>query len=105
MYGSGRGKFASNFDAETFAIAPGSGSAPVVHEAARSRTLFQNASRKAKFAPIHTFHLGLCSTRREPPGWLPGRGEAVRRDHRAGIKALCTRNCSEDRGPLRNIAP
>ena len=53
--GNGYGYFVGRFNAETFAFAPDSGSAPVVHDGGP----FPDASTNPTFAPIHTFHLTL----------------------------------------------
>ena len=101
--GRGKGRFVGRFNAETFAMAPDSGPAPVVHRGGPH----PDASTNPDFAPIHTYHLGLFFDSPEaalqagcPDTVTPFNGE-----HRAGIKALSTRNFPEDRGPLGEVAP
>jgi hypothetical protein len=101
--GYGKGFFVGRFNQETFAIAPDSGRAPVVHGKGPN----PDASRNPDFDPIHTYHLGLFfdspgAARRAgcPDDVTPFNGE-----HRAGIKALSTRNFPDRRGPLREVAP
>src|SRR5690348_4187609 len=52
--GKGHVKVLGRFDIETFTVAPGSASAPVVHSAA-----FPDASSNPAFNPIHMYHLGV----------------------------------------------
>ncbi len=101
--GNGVGYFVGRFNAETFAFAPASGSAPVIHDDGR----FQDASTNPKFAPIHTFHLTLWfdSPRAAEESGCPGDVTQFNGEHRAGIKALSTRNFPADSGPLRSIEP
>lgn len=99
--GDGEGRFVGRFSERTFAIAPGRGKAPVVDEGGQ----FPDARRNPAFAPIHTYHLGV---------WFKSPRAAERAqcldtvtpfdgDHRAGVKALSTRNFPDDRGPLREV--
>ena len=99
--GRGEGRFIGRFDRETFTMAPDSGPAPVVHKGGP----YPDASANRTFAPVHTYHLGLFfdspgAARRAgcPDDVTPFNGE-----HRAGIKALSTRNFPDDRGPLREV--
>jgi hypothetical protein len=101
--GHGKGRFIGRFSEETFAIAPDSGPAPVIH----GDGSYPDASTNPAFAPVHTYHLGLFfdspeAARRAgcPDTVTPFNGE-----HRAGIKALSTRNFPDDRGPLREVSP
>ena len=91
------------FNAETFVIAPDRGHAPVVHDDGP----YPDASANPTFGPVHTFHLGLFFDSPEDAGRagcpetvMPFNGE-----HRAGIKALSTRQFPDRRGPLREVAP
>jgi hypothetical protein len=101
--GDGKGVFIGRFNRETFTIAPDVGPAPVVHRDGPN----PDASTNPKFGPIHTYHLGLFFDSPEaaeragcPDDVTPFNGE-----HRAGIKALSTRNFPDKRGPLREVAP
>ena len=102
-HGRGKGRFIGRFDAETFAMAPDTGPAPVIHDGGP----YPDAPANPTFAPIHTYHLGLFFDSPEaasragcPDDVTPFNGE-----HRAGIKALSTHNFPDDRGPLREVAP
>lgn len=53
-HGKATGKFIGRFSIETFAVAPGVESAPVVHHKP-----IPDASSNPAFNPIHTYHLGL----------------------------------------------
>lgn len=86
------------FNIETFAVAPGVGAAPVVHQG-------RDAASNPAFAPVHTFHVGF---------WFNSPAEAVRAgcpntvtpfngDHTAGIQAMSTRNFGDLNGPLRQL--
>ncbi len=99
--GEDKGYFIGRFSEETFAIAPDSGPAPVVHDEGP----FPDASSNPAFGPIHTFHLGLWfqSPRAARQAGCPNTVTPFDGDHRAGIKALSTRNFSDDRGPLREV--
>ena len=101
--GNGTGYFVGRFNAETFAFAPDSGSAPVVHDGGP----FPDASTNPTFAPIHTFHLTLWfdSPRAAEEAGCPDTVTQFNGKHRAGIKALSTRNFPADSGPLRSIEP
>lgn len=101
--GHGKGRFIGRFSTETFAVAPARGPAPVVHGGGPHR----DASTNPTFAPIHTYHLGLFfdSPGAARRGGCPGTVTPFNGEHRAGIKALSTRNFPDDRGPLRNVAP
>jgi hypothetical protein len=96
--GTGHGRFVGIFNDEVFAISPDAVPAPQVHPGVDAKT-------GPKFAPVHTFHLGVwfadptqadkagCSNTKTP---FDG-------DHVAGIQALSTRNFPALKGPLGNI--
>ena len=99
--GDGKGVFIGRFNRETFVVAPDVGHAPVIHDSGP----FPDASSNPKFGPIHTYHLGLFfdspgAARRAgcPDDVTPFNGE-----HRAGFKALSTRQFADDQGPLRSV--
>jgi len=102
---SGRGHqtFIGRFSIETFAVAPGTAPAPVVH----SDGMFPDASSNPAFAPIHTYHLGLWfnSPADAVAAGCPGTQTPFNGDHTAGIQILSTRNFADDQGPLRKIMP
>jgi len=97
------GDFVGRFNLETFIVAPGSGTAPVVHDDAP----FPDASTNPATAPIHTFHLGLWfgSPAVAVKAGCPGTVTPFNGDHAAGIQVLSTRNFSNANGPLRRLAP
>ena len=102
--GSGRGheRFIGRFNIETFIVAPGVASAPVVHNNA-----FPDASSNPQTAPVHTFHLGLWFN--DPADAVkagcPGTVTPFNGEHNAGIQVLSTRNFANDQGPLRQLTP
>ena len=102
---SGRGHqtFIGRFSVETFAVAPGVASAPVVH----SDGMFPDASMNPAFAPVHTYHLGLWFNSPDDAvaAGCPGTQTPFNGDHTAGIQVLSTRNFADDQGPLRKIMP
>lgn len=88
------------FSAETFAVAPGTGAAPVVHSGL-------DAASNPPFAPIHTFHVGF---------WFNSPSEAAAAgcaatvtpfngEHNAGVQAMSTRNFADLQGPLSQLTP
>lgn len=92
-HGKGHGKFIGRFSDETFIVAPGSTSAPVLHPT--------DASTNPATPPVHTLHVGL---------WFNSPADAVNAgcagtvtpfngDHTAGIQVLSSRNF-RDIGPL-----
>jgi hypothetical protein len=94
--GHGMGHFIGIFNEEVFAISPGAVKPPQVDK--------QDAKKGVKFAPVHTFHLGV---------WFADPKDAAKAgcsntvtpfdgDHVAGIQALSTRNFTKG-GPLGTI--
>jgi hypothetical protein len=99
-HGRANGTFVGRFSIETFTVAPGVASAPVVHSGL-------DASSNPATAPVHQFHLGL---------WFNSPADAAAAgclnavtpfngDHTAGVQALSTRNFADDQGPLRQVTP
>ncbi len=95
--GTGTVRVRGIFSREVFAIAPGSVGAPQVDD--------QDAQTNPRFAPVHTFHLGV---------WFAQPAQAAAAgcsntvtpfdgDHRAGIQALSTRQFRPNWGPVRRI--
>lgn len=99
--GKGTGRFVGRFSGETFAVAPDSGPAPVVHDDGP----YPDASTNPEFAPVHTFHLTLWfdSPKAARRAGCPDTVTPFNGEHRAGIKALSTRAFPDDRGPLREV--
>jgi hypothetical protein len=101
--GVAEGRFVGRFNIETFIVAPGTASAPVVHHSPP----FPDASTNPATAPVHTFHLGI---------WFNSPTDAANAgcsnavtpfngDHHAGVQALSTRNFDDLHGPLRQLEP
>jgi hypothetical protein len=98
--GHGSQRFIGRFSLETFAVAPGSGAAPVVHNGP-----FPDASTNPPFNPIHMFHLGLwfnSPTDAQAAG-CPATVTPFNGDHTAGIQVLNTRTFPDAQGPLRHV--
>src|SRR5664279_2625136 len=100
--GNAHGTFVGRFSVETFAVAPGSGPAPVVHNQP-----IPDASTNPAFAPVHEYHVGVWFNSPTDAGkagcansLTPFNGE-----HNAGPQALSTRQFSDTSGPLRRITP
>ncbi|WP_230468480.1 hypothetical protein [Amycolatopsis mediterranei] len=85
------------FNVETFAVAPNTAPAPVVHP--------QDAASNPAFAPIHTFHVGFWfnSPADAVKAGCPGTVTPFNGEHNAGVQAMSTRNFADDNGPLRQL--
>lgn len=106
--GHGHVRVIGKFSIETFAVAPGVGSAPVTftsHPVGDERNSIVSASINAQFGPIQMYHLGV---------WFDspidaenaGCADAVtpfNGTHDAGIQVLNTWNFADDNGPLSQI--
>ena len=95
--------FVGRFSVETFAVAPGSGAAPVVHDTGT----IKDASTNPPFAPVHTYHVGVwfnsgvdAAAARCVNAVTPFNG-----DHTAGPQALSTPQFADTNGPLRGWCP
>ena len=101
--GYGKGVFVGRFNRETFAMAPDSGHAPAIHRDGP----YPDDTTNPTFGPIHTYHLGLFfdSPGAAQRGGCPDDVTPFNGEHRAGIKALSTRNFPDKQGPLREVAP
>lgn len=101
--GNGHGHFVGRFSIETFIVAPGVASAPVVHD----QGPFPDASSNPQTAPVHTFHLVLWFN--DPADAVhagcPGAVTPFNGDHNAGTQVLSTNNFADDQGPLRMVTP
>ncbi len=101
--GKAHQQFIGRFNIETFAVAPGSGSAPVVHDDGPN----PDASSNPAFGPIHTYHLGLWFNS-PTDAQAAGCGAGVtpfNGDHNAGVQVLSTKQFEDDKGPLRQLTP
>lgn len=87
--------FVGRFSEETFIVAPGSTSAPIVHPG-------EDENSNPATDPVHTAHLGL---------WFNAPADAAKAgcgngvtpfngDHTAGVQAMSTRNAPANKGPL-----
>jgi hypothetical protein len=97
--------FTSRLNAETFAVAIGTASAPQPHKDGP----FPDATTNPVFEPIHTYHLGIwfnspgdakkngCTTK-ESLATTPFNG-----DHTAGVQVLNTASYPKLAGPLSKI--
>ncbi|HEU5327416.1 MAG: hypothetical protein ACTHMA_07020 [Thermomicrobiales bacterium] len=102
-HGHGYQRYIGRFNIETFAVAPNTAPAPVVHPDAP----FPDASSNPPFAPVHMFHLGLWfnSPQTATSVGCPGATTPFNGDHTAGVQVLNTSNFANDQGPLRQIVP
>jgi hypothetical protein len=101
--GNAHGQFIGRFSVETFAVAPGSAVAPVVHD----NGTIVDASTNPAFAPVHTFHVGVWFNSGVDAG-AAGCANVVtpfNGDHTAGPQALSTRQFADTQGPLRQLVP
>jgi hypothetical protein len=99
--GRGFRTFIGRFSNETFTVANGPASAPLVFTSGP----FPNASVNPSFLPIQMYHLGLWFSSSQvaanhgcPAAVTPFNGE-----HNAGIQVLNTSNFADDHGPLRDV--
>ena len=83
-WGALQGTFIGRFNEETFIVAPGTGAAPVVHNA--------DAATNPPTAPVHTFHVGLWfnSPAEAMAAGCPNTVTPFNGEHHAGIQALST---------------
>jgi hypothetical protein len=97
--GRAQGTFIGRFNVETFIVAPGSGVAPVVHNA--------DANVNPITAPVHTAHIGLWfnSPADAAAAGCPANVTPFNGDHNAGIQVLSTANFPKDKGPLLSLKP
>jgi hypothetical protein len=102
QYGRGHQTFVGRFNEETFIVAPGSATAPVVHHDA-----FPDAQTNPPTGPVHTFHIGVWfnSPADAVKAGCPGDVTPFNGEHNAGIQALSSRNFLDAQGPLLNVKP
>jgi hypothetical protein len=104
-HGRGTGEFIGRFNTETFIVAPGSTSAPDVHDLQP----FVDAKSNPATGPVHTFHLGLWfnSPADAAHAGCPNTVTPFNGEHHAGIQVLNTDNgnFTNDQGPLRQLQP
>jgi hypothetical protein len=99
--GTAHVKFVGRFSLETFAVAPGSGVAPVVHDSGA----IHDAATNPAFAPVHTYHIGVWFNSGTDAGAVgcPNVVTPFNGDHTAGIQALASNQFGDLNGPLRQI--
>jgi hypothetical protein len=102
-HGEGHEKFIGRFNIETFIVAPGTASAPVVHNDGPN----PDADHNPATGPVHTYHLGLWFNSPDDAvnAGCPGDVTPFNGDHNAGIQVLSTRDRADDNGPLRDLTP
>ena len=102
--GSGKGfaHFAGRFNEETFIVAPGVASAPVVHDGQ-----IADAAENPATAPVHTYHIGIWfnSPADAVKAGCPGATTPFNGEHTAGIQILNTSNFADEEGPLLQLKP
>jgi hypothetical protein len=101
--GNGMQHFRGRFSDETFIVAPGIASAPVVF----NNPPFPDAVQNRPSGPIHTYHLGLWFNSPEDAqrAGCPNTVTPFNGEHHAGIQVLNTSNYPDSSGPLRNLHP
>jgi hypothetical protein len=100
--GNAHGTFVGRFSVETFAVAPGSGPAPFVHNSP-----IKDATTNPAFAPVHEYHIGVWFNSGKDAA-AAGCTSAVtpfNGEHNAGPQALTTSQFADNSGPLRQIQP
>jgi hypothetical protein len=99
-HGNAHGRFVGRFSVETFAVAPGSGPAPVVHGAP-----IKDANTNPAFGPVHTYHVGIWfnSAKASAAAGCANTVTPFNGEHNAGPQALSTRQFSDTHGPLRRV--
>ena len=100
-YGNGFGEFVGRFQIETFAVAQGTASAPVIFD----QPPFPDASSNPPFEPVHTYHLGLWfgSPDEAAAAGCPATVTRFNGPHNAGIQVLNTANFPDLAGPLLQV--
>jgi hypothetical protein len=100
--GSGKGtqEFIGRFNIETFIVAPGVETAPVIH----NDPPFPDANANPVTGPVHTFHVGLWfnSPADAAAAGCPNTETPFNGDHTAGIQALKTVDVA-GKGPLAQL--
>jgi hypothetical protein len=106
--GHGHVRVIGKFRNETFAVAPGTGSAPVAftsHPVGDEGNSIASASINPQGGPIQMYHLGVwfdSPVDAENAG-CPGAVTPFNGTHDAGIQVLNTSNFAADNGPLSQI--
>jgi hypothetical protein len=95
--------FRGRFSIETFIVAPGVASAPLVF----NDPPFPDAAQNPATNPVQTYHLGLWfnSPKDAQNNGCPATVTPFNGEHNAGIQVLNTSNFPPDKGPLRSLNP
>jgi len=101
-HGNASQRFVGRFSVETFIVAPGTASAPVVFNNA-----FPDASLNPPTNPVHQYHLGLWfnDPKDAAKAGCPATVTPFNGEHNAGVQALNTSNFPDLQGPLFNLKP
>ena len=95
--------FRGRFSIETFIVAPGVASAPLVF----NDPPFPDAAKNPATNPVQTYHLGMwfnSPTDAQKAG-CPNTVTPFNGEHNAGIQVLNTSTYRDDHGPLRDLRP
>jgi hypothetical protein len=100
--GRGHQRFIGRFSVETFSVAQGTASAPVVFNGP-----FPDASSNPPFNPIQMYHLGLWfgSPQAAQAVGCPATVTEFNGEHNAGLQVLNTSNFPDNQGPLFSVKP
>src|SRR6516162_4864776 len=95
--------FRGRFSIETFIVAPGAASAPLVF----NDPPFPDAAKNPATNPVQTYHLGMWfnSPADAQKAGCPNTVTPFNGEHNAGIQVLNTSTYRDDHGPLRNLRP
>ena len=95
--------FRGRFSIETFIVAPGVASAPLVF----NDPPFPDAAKNPATNPVQTYHLGMWfnSPADAQKAGCPNTVTPFNGEHNAGIQVLNTSTYRDDHGPLRNLRP
>lgn len=101
--GVGVADFAGRFSVETFTVAPGIASAPVVFK----DTPFPDVNKNPATGPVHSYHLGIWfeSPADAAAAGCPATETPFSGTHTAGVQVLNTSNFPVLNGPLRHFQP
>jgi hypothetical protein len=100
--GVAHAQFLGRFSVETFAVAPGSGPAPQVHDVP-----VKDAATNPAFAPVHQYHVGVWfnSAKDAAAAGCADVSTPFNGEHNAGPQALSTTQFADTSGPLRQLTP
>jgi hypothetical protein len=95
--------FRGRFSIETFIVAPGVASSPLVF----NDPPFPDAAKNPATNPVQTYHLGMWfnSPADAQAAGCPNTVTPFNGEHNAGIQVLNTSTYRDDHGPLRKLRP